>query len=72
MPEERTLTVTAIDDIQAEYCLNLPESVVRDLLDRNIPPFFIEIAPPPGVGSVKHHYLQSSKIHRLMLHGELS
>lgn len=71
MPEE-TLSVTAIDDKGAEFHLNLPASIVRDLLDRNVPPFFIEIAPPPGVGSVKHHYLQSSKIHRLMLHGELS
>lgn len=70
--EERRIRITIIDDKAYEYHLNPHESVVRGILDPDIPDAFIEVPIEPHLkGVVVHAYLHTSRIAKFYLHDEL-
>lgn len=71
--EEQRIRLTVIDDKGFEYHLNPHESVVRDILDPDVPDVFIEVPIEPSLqGHVKHTYLHTSRIAKLHQHDEFS
>jgi hypothetical protein len=70
---ERQLRMTLVDDKSYEYHLTPYESVVRAILDPDVPDVFIEVPVPDQLkGSVLHAYLHTSRIARFYLHDELT
>jgi hypothetical protein len=71
--EERQVRVTIIDDKAFEYHLTPYESVLRGILDPDVPDTFIEVPVEPHLqGVVKHSYLHTGRIAKFYLHDELS
>lgn len=71
--EERKVRVTIIDDKAFEYHLTPYESVLRGILDPDVPDVFIEVPIEPNLrGSVMHAFLHTSRIAKFYLHDELT
>ncbi len=71
--QERQVRVTIIDDKAFEYHLQPYESVLKGILDPDVPDTFIEVPVEPHLqGVVKHAYLHTSRITKLYLHDELT
>jgi hypothetical protein len=71
--QERQVRVTIIDDKAYEYHLTPYESVLRGILDPDVPDTFIEVPVPPELkGSVKHTYLHTSRIAKFHQHDEFT
>lgn len=70
---EARIRLTVIDDKGFEYHLDPHESVVRDILNPDVPDIFIEVPIEPHLqGHVKHTYLHTSRIAKLHQHDEFS
>ena len=71
--KERRIRMTVIDQKATEYHLNPYESVVKGILDPDVPDAFIEVPIEPMLkSSVVHAYLHTSQIAKLYVHDELS
>ena len=71
--QERQVRITIIDDKAFEYHLTPYESVLRGILDPDVPDTFIEVPVPPELkGVVLHSYLHTSRIAKFYLHDELT
>ena len=71
--QERQVRITIIDDKALEYHLTPYESVLRGILDPDVPDTFIEVPIEPHLqGVVKHAYLHTSRIAKFYLHDELT
>ncbi len=71
--DERKIRVTIIDDKAFEYHLTPYESVLKGILDPDVPDVFIEVPVEPNLrGSVVHTFLHTSRIAKFYVHDELS
>jgi hypothetical protein len=71
--QERQIRIMITDDKGVEYHLVKPESVVRAIIDPDVPDRFIEVPVPEHLkGAVKHRYLMTNRIAMLDVSDELS
>jgi len=70
--DERLIRFMITDDRNFEYHLVKPESVVKGIIDADIPDVFLEVDVPAHLKtSVKHRYLHTSRIAILDVFDEL-
>jgi hypothetical protein len=70
--DERLIRFMVTDDRNFEYHLVKPESVVRGIIDADVPDVFLQVPVPAHLKtSVKHRYLHTSRIAILDVFDEL-
>lgn len=67
--DDPIIRITVILDNAHEIHLTRPESVVRGLVDPDVPDCFIQI--PCELPSVKHRLIHTSRVKELLIHDEV-